>query len=115
MINKLKTIQYYLSDRIEKHSEVKLPLLDLIDQTTDGEYTHEDPNYTHNISKYDFVSSFVYSDSTSFSPPNLRNMYSWTSQDNQNDVSVHIKTSLTTRNESSFINPSMHDSLLQVA
>ena len=54
MINKLKTTQYYLSDRIEKHSEVKLTLLDLIDQTTDGEYTHEDSNYTHNISKYDF-------------------------------------------------------------
>ena len=62
MINKLKTTQYYLSDRIEKHSEVKLPLLDLIDQTTDGEHTYEDPNYTHNISKYDFENMVIWKD-----------------------------------------------------
>jgi len=54
VINKLKTTQYYLSDRIEKHSEVKLPLLDLIDQTTDGEYSFEGADRIDNISKYDF-------------------------------------------------------------
>ena len=61
-----------------------------------------------------FLYAFMYLDGWkhNFSSSNLQNMYSWIKDNDHNDVPVHIKTSVNTRNESSCINPSMRDSLL---
>lgn len=52
---KLKTTQYYLSDRFENHSEIKSYLLDLIDECMCVGFENEDEHYKHRITRYDWT------------------------------------------------------------